>query len=419
MSEKSKYLTIAFLESAPVAYTYKLAKCLKNRGYKTILFSFLKSKSDIYDSAYDKIINLNIDSFSVSASNGKSIIKKTPRIISKFYQLLSHNPDIIIGVASPKPLWLPALCCRITHLLSSRTPFIFFPYDVNALRYKEKRFFKKAGIPDLELNSERYLFTHSDGVFFKGDEYKAVKNLFPIKVPVGRMFPYIMDEYIQPFSSYKLSKKDNELHIVYIGFMVLSLEGNNSLGFISGYDVINKFAKNKIHLHIYSGQYEKWASDNEFDKVENKKYIHIHKPINHHDIIKEISKYDFGLCMSQFDYSIINKEFAALGPGNKTANYFEAGIPCLFGPCLFSRDHECTRAELRKYDLDLAFSDKEFSKLKKKLKSYNYSKLLDKVAIARREFTMENNMPSFELFLQDVISKKLNSRTTPQIRLSK
>lgn len=398
-------LTIAFIESIPMAYTYKLAKSLKMQGHKTILFSVLKSDKTSYKSAYSHIISLDLNSFSITKANALSLLKNSLRILTKINSLSKLKPDVIIGVASPRPLWLPALCCKIMHLFS-KTPFIFFPYDVNLLRYNDKKFFQKAGIPPFEMKAEHYLFTHADGVFFKGDEYGAVKKIIPLKVPIGRMFPYAMGEYIVPFSSSKLSKKDKEIHVVFLGFLVLKPTGKNALGFLPGIDILKGFADNKVHIHLYSSQYDSWIKENVLEDLKNNSYIHFHKPLGQHEIISEISKYDYGLCTSQFDYNIINKEFAALGPGNKTANYLEAGIPCLFGPCSFAEDHECTRAELRKYNLDLAFTDKEFPFLKKKLKSYNYKKLIKQVALAREEFRMERHINEFESFLREAIAVK-------------
>lgn len=147
-------------------------------------------------------------------------------------------------------------------------------------------------------------------------------------------------------------------------------------------------------------------SGKESAQIQQNQYLHIHKSLGQHKIIHEIGKYDYGLCTSSFDYTIYNAAFTALGAGNKTASYFEAGIPCLFGPCAFPEDHECTRAKLRKYNLDLWFTDHELNSLGKKLKKYDYKRLIKSVAEAREDFRMEKHIHEFETFLREVMIYK-------------
>lgn len=392
-------LTIAFIESVPNIFTYKISKCLRQKGHKVILLSFLNFNKSFYSDAYDEIIELGFDSFSFNIPNIRDISYKIPSFISRILKLRNMNIDVYIGLASPYPLWLPMAACRIIHMFSNK-PFIFHPYDVNILRYYKREDYAIAGISSLELKSEEYLFKNADGIIFKGNEAKAVSKILKVKSPVLKFVPYCTKEFIVPLNKNKLSKRDNEIHTVFVGFLPVSSKDSSSIGMVSAESLIKKIINQKIHFHVYSSQYDDFIKSKEFRKLISNKYFHLHKPFGQKEIIKEISKYDYGIWPSTFDFSKIRLEFSSHVMGNKLASYYEAGLPCIM-----SDEQEFIRSIAREYGLDIYYTKESILNLSKYLKKLKYRELLKNVSLAREDFLMEKHIGQFEEFLRTVIKR--------------
>lgn len=382
---------IVFVEATPNIMGGKIAKALKNKGHETVLVSCLKFDKKQYKSSYSKIICLDLDAFSINLKNGISILKKTSKILKAFFELKKLNPYVVIGVNIPYPLWLPAL----TRYTVKKAPFIFFPYDVNILRFNKKKYYKRAGIRKSELRFEKYLFENSDGILLKGKESKFVKNKFQINSPIIEFPPYCSKEFMVPINNHKLSKKDKEFHIVYIGNACTEKDFKDALGFLSWEKEIKEIIEQKIHFHIYSGNYISIKNSKDYENILKNKYFHLHKPLDPFEIIKEISKYDFGIWLYNFDFKIFNKKFISLGMGNKFASFLEAGLPCIY-----SKDLISPLNLMKKYDLDLQIDFTKMKYLKKLLNNYNYNRLIENIKKARKDLTFENNIYKLEEFFK-------------------
>src|SRR3989338_4855869 len=113
--------------------------------------------------------------------------------------------------------------------------------------------------------------------------------------------PYCSGEFNVPINKNKLSKKDKETHMVFIG----SIGSVNPSACNYLLEYFKEIIKQKIHIHIYT-------KPNTIPK----------------EIIREISKYDYGLW--PLDYKLKNPKITLepkLATGNKLSSYLEAGIP--------------------------------------------------------------------------------------------
>lgn len=383
----NKKKTIVFIETSPTIYSYKISKALKERGHSVNLLSILKFDDNFYKSAYDKIIKLDLD-FSFNLKNGINLIKTSPFIMRKINKIRKLKPDIIIGTANPYPIWLPALSCFLTNGLSN-TPFVFLPYDVNLLRFNEKKYYDYTGIKWFEHLSEKYLLRNADGIIFKGDEYKYASKRINILCPVLNFPPYSSKSFMKFPKKDKLSNKDNEIHCVYVGFVnreeELVKEGNKFQ------KIVETLEKNKIHLHIYSTQNSLISNSGIYSRFSN---LHLHQTFGPKEIIEEISKYDFGLNPT-FINSPYTAEFISSGTGNKLASYIEAGIPFASDPL---QDYSLNL--MKKYKLNFAISESQLNKLKSKI---FLNKIMKNLDYAREDFTMEKNVYKIEKFFSKII----------------
>ncbi len=388
-------MNIAFLETSPSIYTYKLGKALKNRGHHITLISFFDFNKDLYKSAYHKRIEFRFNSFSPTIKNGINILLKLPRALINCIKIRRLKPDVIIGSATPYPYWLPAFACYSLKKIMPKTSFIFFPYDVNLLKYKKKEYYKRAGIKNFELKAERYLLTNADGIIFKGGEIDVVKKSINIKCPTISFPPYAMKEFMAEINLDKLSKKDGQTHIVFIGFLAFESEDEvKSFGMGSSMDAIKNILKQKLHFHVYTNQYEQIKKSTKFKKTLQNNYFHLHHPKNPFEIVKEISKYDFGLNPCNFNTKIMNISLINTETANKVAAYIEAGIPCIH-----DKRHTTAIELMKRYGLDLYYSKSNMSEIKEIIKKEKYEDLLKKVIKLRGDFRIERNIGRFERFI--------------------
>ncbi len=388
---------IVFVEPIPNILNFKIARALKEKDYEIILISFLKFDKELYQKAYSKMICFDLESFSLNIKNVLNIFKRIPKILKKYSKIKKLNPSVVVGFASPYPLWIHVLIKKIVRNI----PFVFFPYDVNILKYKKIKYYKKAGIPDFELKAEKYLFENSDGIIFKGDEESYVKKIFNVKCPVIKFPPYCSKDFMVPINKNKISDKDGQIHSVYLGSIESEEDDSDAFGLGSWEYSIKEILKQKIHFHIYSNQYEYIKNSRIYKKFLSSKYFHLHKPLGQLEIIKEISKYDIGMWFPNFNFEIIKKELVSTGAANKVASFLEAGLPFMY-----YKEFEVTDRLMKRYNLDIGFIRKDIKNINKMVQKLDLNYLLKNVIKAREDFEINKNIEKFEKFLNQIISKK-------------
>jgi len=403
---------IVFLEPFNEVMTYKIARIFKKKDYKTISIRLLENRGisdDLFKDAYDEILSLNLKFFKLKLKNIPLILffltKKAAHIFKKLKKIKNLKPYVIIGRAQPN--WSIALM----RYFFKKYPLIYFPYDLGALSDKES--VKIHGIKEFERKAEKYNFENSDGIIHMGgvDEIDYVRTVRKDIKMISNEFhfnPYCSKDFIVPLNKNKLSK-DGEIHIVNVSSSGSPKSGNPA-GFILSY--AKALAEQKIHLHLYIK-----PNTSSFEEVKNaimkqsrdiikSKYFHLHKPVNPKELPNEISKYDFGLWLYTFQDLPQEKKHdsaeAKFVTGNKITSYLEAGIPLFY-----SSNFEYADKLLKKYGLSFPLrSIKDVKKIKKIIKSLNYSQIEKKVIKAREALLMENQFPKLEKFIIKTANKK-------------
>jgi len=413
MQNKEKH--IIFLEPWPTIMIYKIARLFKKQGYKTTSIRVLQSEGlslAFYKKAFDQIICFNLSFFKLKLKNIplilRSLSKKLRDVFKAVFSILKlKKPYVIFCRATPS--WL----CALTKKTFKKHPVIYFPYDIRSLRYPTKEIAKKdRELSEFEIKSERFCFEKADGIMHKGDpdEIKYMpKGLLGADLKVNPLqlafHPYCSEEFIVPFNKNKLSKKDNETHLVY-----LSSQGSRgSKGHSNLFDYFREIIKQKIHIHSYTKP-NTCSKKDVIDSfragckdVLDSKYFHLHEPLGPKEIIKEISKYDFGIfpfleSESEDSPAELNLKFLI---GNKVSSYLEAGIPFFY-----PKKNEFIDKVMRKYKLDIYMEDvKDIKNLKKRIKKLNYKELEKKIEKARKDFLMEKQFPRLEKFIKKVRAK--------------
>ena len=230
-----------------------------------------------------------------------------------------------------------------------------------------------------------------------------------IKIPKLHLSfqPYCSDEFITPYDENKISDKDGEIHLVYIGGT-----GKPSVDFYNAqFNTLQNILDQKIHIHMYfssditfnkNQEKEKEQTINDFYEVnKNKttiKYFHIHETKGPKEIVPEISKYDFGMFIS------VHSEIAGIEPklntGNKVSTYLEAGVP------FFVRyNYKFNIALMKPYNLDFIYPE-DFKDLPKMIRKVDREKLKKNILMAQQDFNIKKHFPRIEKFFNDVYNKK-------------
>ena len=215
----------------------------------------------------------------------------------------------------------------IVRLFHKKREIILFRYDIDNFRDAPSGFINRISFK-YALYAERYCMIHSDKIIHKGlekeleflDFYEKIKN----------KPHYLFREFIDEKDIVKkedmlpkLSDKDDEIHLVYVG----GLYFKSFPGVESFWKFYPKITNQMLHLHIYS-KVSKEIED-EFLRIEqNNRYFHYEGFRNHEDLIKELTQYDWGIQLFGDNNNDVML-MAKVAFSNKIYDYLQANLPCI------------------------------------------------------------------------------------------
>lgn len=410
---------IIFLEPWATPMIYKIARMFKQKGYYTVSIRILEYKflsNNFFKDGFDEIISFNQTFYKFNLKTIplilSSIIKKFGDFLKARKVISKLNPYVIICRTTPN--WL----CALTKILFRKIPLIYFPYDIraqgdfrlNGYTIAARNKLIKERLPNFEIKAEKYCFENADGIIHKGApeelgylDRRVMGNNFKI-CPLQLHFPpYCSQDFIVPLNKNKLSKKNGEIHIV-----TAESSGSSKSAAPASYvvDYAKELTKQKIHLHIFVIPNVSTPTEvikhfkNNYGFLFKSKYFHFHKPLNPKKIIKEMSKYDYGIMFLSPDLKNPKKSYPnRFGTGNKIASYLEAGIPFIY-----YKYYRYVDRLMKKYKLDISYENMEDIKhLGQIIKKLNYKQLERNVLKAREDFLMEKHFNRLENFIEKVV----------------
>ena len=376
---------ITFIRHYLTPFEAKLAKLLKKKGYKINLISFYKTKEEYID-IFDKHIYL--------LTTKQKKISKTRKILKLpkfFFSIRKIKKNIGIGVSEPN--WFVTF---IFMFFKRKFPTrVYFPYDIAYFRKKDykKNFWH-------ERFSEKYNFRHCQGIIHKGPENEL--NWLPEKFNASNVpnlqFLLYCDENLMiniddSYMKNKLSNKDGNIHLVYVGRAV-----HNDPGRFSDIEIFKEIVNQNLFLHLYAINYDKISTDPEYKKLQENKFFKLHKPIYGANLQKELSKYDWGINIFHTNFNDMKEEWAKTAYGNKISTYLESGIPSIVNEEMkFS-------AEIVKNN-GFGITIKEIDELSHKIKNTDYNQITSMIRENREKFTLEKNLDNLLEFI-DSCKKK-------------
>ena len=355
--------TILFLEPQPCIRALKYAKGLKWAFGGKIIFGYLyHTLNELYghgDEVFDKLVKLNPD-------NLKHDIK---RLVEKFqpFVIHSHNaPDLLTTSAIEAVKGEVPVIHDCHEALTLRETGYYASDDEETIREKYPREEKIAN----EQSDGRIYVT--EGV---RDYIQGRYDVDPSKDIV--FYSYICESMVPGRLRRKLSEKDAEIHIVYIGTVTSIIEDSH-------YDlrkIFREIVDHGIHLHMYVSIWG--ARDKAYQRLaEENNFIHYHGHLDQKRLLYEITQYDYG--WAGFNANRRNRRHLDVALPNKVFEYIACGLPVL------AFAHENIKEFLDRHNVGLVFDsvDEMVSQLRdRKLESVRRN-----VLNSRHRFTVEKNI---------------------------
>lgn len=231
----------------------------------------------------------------------------------------------------------------------------------------------------------------SDGRIYVSEGVRdCIQNRYNVDKEKDIVFRNYVSESVMPENfREKLSKRDGEVHIVYIGCITSVVEGSH-------YDlrgIFQEIANHRMHIHIYPTIDLITKSNDTYRRLaEANKFIHLHNHMDYKSLLQEITQYDYG--WAGFN-RIMNKEHLDISFPNKVIEYVCSGLPVLAFP------HKTIKRFIEKNKLGLVFED--IDELEKRLKTEDLSHIKENVLKSRKRFTIERKIPKVVQFYRKII----------------
>lgn len=299
-----------FLQPQPCIRALKYAKGLKRLPGEgvNIVFGYLcYTLTELYgygDEFFVKLVKLDKGNLERSV---RDLVKKCePELIH------SHNaPDLLTVSAIEAVDDIPIIHDNHEALSIRKTRYYVNDYDEKISEY---------------LEHEKIANEQSDGRIYVSEGVRDyIQRRYKVDANKDLVFYSYVSESAVPHSfKEKLSKKDGQTHIVYIGTVTSRIEGSH-------YDLREIFkgiANHKMHIHIYVSRFG--LKDKAYrEMAETSRFIHYHGNMDQRSLLQEITRYDYG--WAGFNRAK-NEEHLDVAFPNKIMEYIACGLPVLAFP---------------------------------------------------------------------------------------
>lgn len=365
---KENEVVIALAHLTP--RTVKVIDGLKNGGYKiNIIASSEASLSPMWVQDIEKL------GFKIIRCNSFS---------EWMYKLIFSKAKIIHLFTHRHHAYYDKILIKFKDLFPK---IVYDEYDIVNRIYKD--------ISKDVLDNEKYCLENADAICNRGFdiEYLKKEHNYRINSEVIQFHDYCSNQqYIC-----RNINKDNTLSLCYVGG-IYSRHQNESF-MECQLEFIKLCEKNKVHYHIYPAG---WSEEYFKEYIEcdiNNEYFHFHKPLPFSELIKEITKYDYGVSLMKEEMKktafnvVITFDYAAC---NKFFDYLDAGLPIIASAPLKTVDFYEEKGVLLRWNIE----DFDFKVLRERRKE-----LSNKVLKVREELRIDNNINQLIEFYEKVLQK--------------
>jgi hypothetical protein len=380
---------IVYVQLNPQVRVYKQAVSLAKTGRYELTLVAYRYHSNLFKGVFDRVIRFHQPPYI-----GPALNRLAPRLMPWYKGWLANiirnlKPDIFHTLAEPN--WVPRVVME-----NARAPVVFDAQDFTTLRLHES--YVERG----EVLSEKFCFENADGIIHKGPDIDFMKAKYRVKAPTLLFQDYCLREAMVQDPLPKLSERDNAIHLVYTGVVSAPPTSLRVYGYNRFADQIRELTAVGIHYHLYPKPFQN-ADLSEYDQIAaSTPLFHFHKggrPFT--DLHREISQYDYGISLHNYEITIVQPILPKTTFGNKLFTYLEAGLPVLV-----SSNLEYFSQVVRQYNVGLSVDLARLRELPQFLASVDYEALRRSVLEAREELSMERQIHRLEEFYQEVAASR-------------
>lgn len=305
------------------------------------------------------------------------IIRLDPEKINEGMRRIinEYKPQIIHSHNAPDDLTLTAID------VAEEVPVIHDVHEV--LSIHNSGFFADDDEEKLERyrEEEKRACEESDGRIYATDGIRRhIQQQYNVNTQNDIVFYNYASESVMPWHfKEKLSDKDEEIHIVYVGCVTSLVDGSH-------YDlseIFRRISDYEIHIHVYPTNNHITKSNGTYRKlIECNRFIHYHDTLDYKNLLYEITQYDFG--WAGFN-GVKNSKHLEISLPNKVLDYVSSGLPVIAFP------HKTIKNFIESYGIGLILND--IDELPETLRNVNTQQLKERVMRSRSELTLESRIP--------------------------
>ena len=374
-----KGFNILFLQPQPCIRALKYAKGLKCAfgGKARIVFGHLyHTLNELYgygDEVFDKLVKLNPENLEGDIKN----------LVKKFHPFIIHSHNAISAIEA----------------VNGEVPVVHDCHE--ALTLRETGYYAsddEETILNRYPREEKIANEMSDGRIYVTEGVKDyIQNRYNIDPARDTVFySYISESMVPARLRRKLSEKDGQTHIVYIGTVTSIIEDSH-------YDlrrIFREIASQGIHVHMYVSIWG--AKDEAYPRLaEENDLMHFHGHLDQKRLLSEITKYDYG--WAGFNANKKNRRHLDVALPNKLFEYIACGLPVLAFP------HKTLKSFLERKRVGFVFKDLDEMLLK--LETDDMNRLKRNVLSSRRKFTVESNIDRVIQFYRAIMANAAQKET--------
>ncbi|MDP5169152.1 MAG: hypothetical protein NWR72_02815 [Bacteroidia bacterium] len=258
----------------------------------------------------------------------------------------------------------------------------------------------------IDMPMEAYAIRHSAGIVSQSIELTNACRVYGIEQrPPTLIFPVYCDDEQILIPPEK--QQSGEIHVAYAGSIAGSFQDDQHFGSMKLFWLIQAFASQGIHFHIYPSPTMRFgelilAEYREWDAKEP--FFHLHKSVPQQQLAEELSQYHYGLLPFFLEDTGRSANKLGLGSSQKLYNYIEVGLPVII-----SQDLAFQSWMARRYGAGIEVSKADFSDIRRKLEEVDYAERRAHLLAQRDKITLGKNIPRLVKFYQELRSISQNS----------
>lgn len=253
----------------------------------------------------------------------------------------------------------------------------------------------------LDMPYESYSIQNAAGIVSQSIELTNACREYKIdNRPPTLFFPVYCDD--DQLLTPQEPDDSNEIHVVYAGSISGSFQDDQHFGSMKLFWLIEAFARQKIHFHIYPSptirfrdlilkEYQEWD--------DREPYFHLHESVSQQQLGKELSQYHYGLLPFFLEDTGRSANKLGLGSSQKLYNYIEVGLPVII-----SEDLRFQSWMARRYGGGIQVKKSDFNHLRELIEERNYSERIEHLIQHRERITLGQNIPRLLNFYQELRS---------------